>query len=200
MADRDTRSRIIREARRLFADQGFKATTVAEIEAAAGLSPGSGAMYAHFASKEEVLAAAVEDYARVTDVGYSVFDLADLGDLRSELTIFVRGALVQIEEGRDLAWILLREAEQFPDLLEHVRERINQRAAAWIAGWLREKVKEGKLEDHDCEAVGLIGLGSIVAFWLRGRIFPQARSAIDEDRFVTAWVDLMLRLAPRKER
>lgn len=197
MADREsTRFRIIKEARRLFSAQGFKATTVAEIESAAGLSPGSGAMYAHFSSKEEVLAAAIEDYADTADMGYSLFDLVNVGDLRSELTLFVRGALVQIEEGRELIWILLRESEQFPDLLTHVRERINRRASAWIAGWLREKVKEGKLEDHDCEAVAMIGLGAIAAFWLRNCLFPKSARAIDEERFVQAWVDLMMRLAP----
>src|SRR2546429_239307 len=56
MAARETtRYRILREAARLFAGKGFKGTTVAEIEAAAGLSPGSGALYAHFGTKEDVL-------------------------------------------------------------------------------------------------------------------------------------------------
>ncbi|MFD0856079.1 TetR family transcriptional regulator, partial [Actinomadura adrarensis] len=34
-----TRERIVSEALRLFADRGYAATSVAEIEAAAGLSP-----------------------------------------------------------------------------------------------------------------------------------------------------------------
>ena len=40
----------------LFARQGFRGTSVGEIEAAAGLSPRSGALYKHFASKRDVLA------------------------------------------------------------------------------------------------------------------------------------------------
>src|SRR6201991_4999674 len=56
---RSTRERIIDEALRLFAERGYSATSVAEIEAASGLSPGAGGLYRHFKSKYEVLAAAI---------------------------------------------------------------------------------------------------------------------------------------------
>src|SRR3954447_13378526 len=59
---RSTRERIVVEALRLFADRGYAATSVAEIEAAAGLSPGAGGLYRHFPSKQEVLAAAVREH------------------------------------------------------------------------------------------------------------------------------------------
>ena len=45
-----TRERILLAARRLFAEQGYKGTSVGEIEAAAGLSPRAGALYKHFPS------------------------------------------------------------------------------------------------------------------------------------------------------
>ena len=53
---RSTRQRLVAEAMRLFGEQGYAATTVAEIEAAAGLSPGSGSLYRHFPSKQALLA------------------------------------------------------------------------------------------------------------------------------------------------
>ena len=56
-----TRARILNESMRLFAEQGYTATTVAKIEEAAGLSPGSGALYRHFASKQEILIAGFAD-------------------------------------------------------------------------------------------------------------------------------------------
>jgi TetR/AcrR family transcriptional repressor of nem operon len=49
--------RIVREASRLFRERGFENVTVAEVMKAAGLT--HGAFYAHFASKEELQAAAV---------------------------------------------------------------------------------------------------------------------------------------------
>src|SRR5581483_10309218 len=59
---KSTRERIVAEALRLFAERGYAATSVAEIEAAAGLSPGAGGLYRHFRSKEEVLAAGVREH------------------------------------------------------------------------------------------------------------------------------------------
>ncbi|MGY1944425.1 cytochrome P450 [Nocardia asiatica] len=50
-----TRDRIVAEALRLFAEQGYASTSVAAIEEAAGLSPESGALYTHFGSKERTI-------------------------------------------------------------------------------------------------------------------------------------------------
>ena len=50
-----TRERIITEAMRLFAERGYRGTTVGDIEQAAGLAPRAGGLYKHFASKDEVL-------------------------------------------------------------------------------------------------------------------------------------------------
>ena len=75
-----TRDRIIAEAMRLFAQRGYRGTSIADLEDAAGLSPGSGSLYTHFRSKEEVLAAAVEQTALLADTGYAAFDLLPLGD------------------------------------------------------------------------------------------------------------------------
>src|SRR5437588_620889 len=63
----DTRSRVMDEAVRLFARKGFADTSVAEIERAAGLKPGAGGLYAHFDSKAELLKAAIERAAAITD-------------------------------------------------------------------------------------------------------------------------------------
>jgi len=44
---------------RLFSEQGFRGASVAQIEAAAGLTPGAGGLYHHFGSKDDVLASGV---------------------------------------------------------------------------------------------------------------------------------------------
>ena len=65
-----TRERIVAESLRLFADRGYAATSVAEIEAAAGLSPGAGGLYRHFRSKEEVLAAIRPESLELSTTGW----------------------------------------------------------------------------------------------------------------------------------
>src|SRR3954470_22759271 len=56
---RPTRDRIVDEAMRLFGERGYAATTIADIEAAAGLSSGAGGLYRHFRSTRALLDAGV---------------------------------------------------------------------------------------------------------------------------------------------
>jgi AcrR family transcriptional regulator len=58
----DTRARLLVEAAGLFGDKGYAATSVADLESAVGLKPGSGGLYRHFSSKEELLLATVTAY------------------------------------------------------------------------------------------------------------------------------------------
>src|ERR1700753_2953978 len=56
------RDALVGAARELFAQHGYDATSVADIQLAAGLTGGSGALYKHFASKEAVLEAGIDAY------------------------------------------------------------------------------------------------------------------------------------------
>src|SRR5260370_39652317 len=58
----DTRSRLLQAAADVFAERGYEGTRVADIAAAAGVS--NGALYAHFASKAELLVAALRTHGR----------------------------------------------------------------------------------------------------------------------------------------
>ena len=178
MAQTPTRQRILAEAVRLFAERGIKGTTVAEIEDAAGLKRGSGSLFTHFASKEAVLEAAIEELAAQTRQGQSLFDLARLGDLRAELTVFARGALMGLDANRDLVRLWLKESDNVPQLKEVVERGLNRPAATWIADYLGAKVKAGELVEHDCEAVGTIALGAITAWW----IWQQVAGPVGTDR------------------
>jgi AcrR family transcriptional regulator len=191
-----TRERILREALRLFGEEGYKGATVADIEAAAGLKPGSGALFAHFPTKESVLVTAIEELAAQTRAGRSLFDLGRLGDLRSELIVFARGALLALDANRDLTWVWLRESNHFPHIQTLMEREVHQPAVSWLADWLGETVKAGALAAHDCEAVGVIAVGAITSWWLWRETAGEERPAVDEDRFVEAFVDLLMRLAP----
>src|SRR5690348_7783062 len=59
-----TKQRLLEAGVRLFAANGFRETTVGEIEAAAGLEPRRGALYRHFESKEALLDAACRPTSR----------------------------------------------------------------------------------------------------------------------------------------
>src|ERR1700761_2359371 len=54
-----TRGRVITEARRLFRERGYAATSLEQIAEAAEVT--KGAIYGHFASKEDLLLSAIEE-------------------------------------------------------------------------------------------------------------------------------------------
>jgi len=196
-----TRDRIIAEAMRLFAQRGYRGTSIADLEDAAGLSPGSGSLYTHFRSKEEVLAAAVEQTALLADTGYAAFDLLPLGDLRAELTLIGRGSLLVMDTCADLIRVIDKESDQFPGILADARARIFDRAYSWFSQLLRTKAKDGEIVDVDFEAVAAIWLGALKDYWGAKTILGDPPAGLDDDRFIAAWVDtLMTVLEPRRTR
>jgi AcrR family transcriptional regulator len=192
-----TRERILTGATRLFADNGFVGTSAADIERAAGLKPGSGALFSHFKTKEDVLRTAIEELAAANTRTRAPLESVRLGDLRSEFTLLGRGVLMALDVNRDLVRIWLKENDRFPELQVLMEESVHRPGAEWIARWLSDRVASGDLERHDCEAVGAIALGALTAWWIWKESAGAAGPAVDVDRFVESWVDLLLRLAPR---
>ncbi|MGC7327191.1 helix-turn-helix domain-containing protein, partial [Mycobacteroides abscessus subsp. abscessus] len=106
MVEISTKERLVAEAMRLFGEQGYKATSVAQIEKAAGLAPGSGGLYHHFKSKEALLEAGID---RQLDRRRAMRDIralfGGLGDLRNELTMMGRYLLTVLDEESQLLQI-----------------------------------------------------------------------------------------------
>jgi AcrR family transcriptional regulator len=128
---RSTRERIIDESLRLFAERGYSATSVAEIEAASGLSPGAGGLYRHFKSKYEVLAAAINEHAARTrtQVAESLSELSAMessADLEERLALVCRAGLAKVREESELTRVFFRDLSQFPELVAVVREGLLQ--------------------------------------------------------------------------
>ncbi len=73
--DLDTRTRLVDAGRRLFAGQGYNATTVAQVANEAGAHPGS--LYHAFPAKQDLLVAVLEDY--LAQLGPRVVDRAWAG-------------------------------------------------------------------------------------------------------------------------
>jgi AcrR family transcriptional regulator len=191
----DTRQRIIDEALRLFARQGYRGTTIAQIERAAGLSPGSSALYKHFKSKEELLAAGVERHVSKIEEVHGLSGMLDLGDLRAELTLIARWVMFQLDEQRDLIRILQKEGDSFPELLGDVRTRLVERAYSETVAWLQAKQEQGQVGPGDVEAIAVVALGSLINFRVHEIAYGSPPLGLEEERFVRNWVDSAAALA-----
>jgi AcrR family transcriptional regulator len=77
-------------ALKLFVAQGYQKTSIARIEAEAGLAPRAGAFYRHFESKQALLLEVAREYVSETPEDFGLDRLADFGDTRSELVAIAR--------------------------------------------------------------------------------------------------------------
>jgi AcrR family transcriptional regulator len=194
---RSTRERIVAEALRLFAERGYAATSVAEIEAAAGLSPGAGGLYRHFRSKEEVLAAAVREHiSRTAEQVAATFEQsAAVRDqpLADRLRLAAAAGLRKMREEADLIRVLFRDLDKFPNLVAEMREGIANPLYHLFAKWLSGQPEMAGI-DEDWDAVALALGGAIVNYWLAHDALYEAPNRIDEERFVAGWTRLAMGL------
>jgi AcrR family transcriptional regulator len=181
---------------RLFAERGYTATSVAAIEEAAGLRPGSGSLYTHFRSKEEVLTESLRVMGEAIDLSLPIFENLSLGDLAAELTLIARGGLMVLHSSRDLISVVLKEGDRFPALIPTVHINTWARSREWLAGWLASKADAGEVVMTDPEALAALAIAALTGYWIESAYLKATE--MDEDRVVRQWVEMMLStLGPR---
>jgi len=186
-----TRERIIDEAMHLFSERGYAATSVAKIEAAAGLSPGAGGLYHHFASKEAVLAAGIErQLARLDALREIRRVLTPLGDLGAELTLIARYILAELDSESELLRILASETRNRPELLTTAVDQLVNSSFDGFAAWISERAGR-PLADEQARAIATLGLGSLLSTRLLRDVLGIP-SQVEDEALVDTWVALVL--------
>jgi AcrR family transcriptional regulator len=186
-----TRDRIVNEAMRLFGEHGYKGTTIAQIEAAAGLTPGAGGVYHHFSTKEAVLAAGIErQLARLDALRDIRRVLTPLGDTAAELTLTARYVLAELDNEGELLRILASEARNRPQLLTAAVEQLISSTFSDFAAWLAERADHAISNDR-AAAIAAVGLGSLFSSRLLRDVLGVPFE-VDDEALVSTWVQMML--------
>jgi AcrR family transcriptional regulator len=186
-----TRERIVDEAMRLFSEHGYTATSITKIEAAAGLTPGAGGIYHHFASKEAVLAAGIErQLARLGALREIRQVLGSLGDLKAELTLTARYILAELDSESELLRILASEARQQPQLLKTAADQLVSSTFEGFAAWIAERATR-PIAQEEAAAIAALGLGSLLSSRLLRDVLGIP-AQVDDTTLVDTWVGLMV--------
>jgi AcrR family transcriptional regulator len=137
----ETRERLLRAAADAFARRGYDGTRVADIAAAAGVS--SGALYAHFGSKAELLVAAL----RAHGPGLLAEVLAaDPGRSATELLLLIGRRLPHRRDARGyLITEALVAARRDEDVARPMRDYVGQRGD-WLAELVGVAQADGELD------------------------------------------------------
>jgi AcrR family transcriptional regulator len=186
-----TRERIIDQAMHLFSQHGYAATSVAKIEAAAGLTPGAGGLYHHFDSKEAVLAAGVErQIARLDALRELRGVFTALGDLKAELTLIARYILTELDSESDLLRILASEARNRPQLLTAAVDKLVSSTFEGFATWIGERA-ERPIPSAQARTIAAVGLGSLLSSRLLRDVLGIP-AQVDDEALLDTWVQLMV--------
>jgi len=186
-----TRERIVDEAMRLFSQHGYAGTSIAKIEAAAGLTPGAGGIYHHFESKEAVLAAGIErQLSRLGALREIRHVLGSLGDLKAELTLTARYVLAELDSESELLRILASDARNRPQLLRTAVEELVSSTFTGFATWIGERA-ERAIPAKEATAIAAFGLGSLLSTRLLRDILGIP-AQVDDETLVDTWVGLMI--------
>ena len=168
-SDGATRARVLEVAAELFGRHGYTATTVAQIEKAAGLSPGSGGLYRHFSSKKDLLQ---ESLRRQVDTGPDLATFMpqplESDDVRARLRALAGAGLRRLEHERDLNRLLLHDLRDFPDLLQMVRDSELRRVHDGLTRWLTANAEPQSLHPP---TVAAILMGAVSHYWIMRDVF-----------------------------
>jgi len=188
MAAGASRDRIVQAAIRLIAAQGYRETTVGDIEAAAGLTRRAGGFYRHFASKERVLVEAVRAMADEMIAGIRAEDIVALKSIRAELIVIARAILSHAQTYRPLRLILQREGHRVPALRAVARQANAKLASQDVVPWIEDALRRSRIRSANPRELGLLIFGPVLLYMIsvdRG----DPAFGLGDEKFLERWAD-----------
>jgi AcrR family transcriptional regulator len=180
------RNELTRQAARLFAEKGYHGTSTADLAAAMGVQKGS--LYAHMASKQDLLYATMREGADAFHAGLDA--IPDDAPVVERIRLALRSHLRVVAEQLDVATVFVREWRYLEgerrDEIVAERRRYEDR----IRALFREGRELGELRtdlDDANAALLLLSAANWAYTWLR----PGADTDALADGFFTLLVDGM---------
>ena len=180
------RSELTRQAARLFAERGYHGTSIGDLADAMGVQKGS--LYAHIASKQDLLYATMRDGA---DAFHAALDAIDERLPATEkIRLALRAHLRVVAEQLDVATVFVREWRYLEgerrDEIVAERRRYEERFRAFF----REGRELGELRtDLDEASAALLALSA--ANWAYTWLVPGRDTDELADRFFAVLIDGM---------
>lgn len=192
----NTRIRILASAAACFAERGYDATGVAEICQQAGVS--KGAFYHHFASKQALFAALLDDWLAALDDQVAALSTSAASSAPQSLQIMV-----------SLLQQVFRDASgRLPMFLEFWRQAARdetiwqatmapfERYRSLLAGIVRAGIDEGSLQPCDPDDAARVIVSMAVGMVLQSALDPAGN---DWQRSAQAGLDLLLHGLARRD-
>ena len=180
MAGEERRQQIVRIAMKLFSQRGFRGTTTKEIAQAAGISEAM--VFRHFATKDDLYAAILDDKAcagEMAETCEAVAGAVARGDDRAVFQSLATAMLQHHERDQDFLRLLLYSALEGHKLFAMFQDKNVRETAQFICTYIRERQKAGALRELEPMVAGRAFIGMIVYHSLVTTLFDKSRSLLD---------------------
>jgi AcrR family transcriptional regulator len=185
-----TRDRLLDAAMSLFASRGYGATSVAEIQRASGLSPGSGALYKHFASKQELLHAVTRREVERMVASRQQLVAVSGTDVNAVLRQVSEAIWEGIKSQADLFRVMFREPNVIENFADEVWSGVTVNAYESFGRALRYFNDSGHGKVADPEATGVVLMAALAYLPVVQLLIERTPGDLDPERFRDAWVRL----------
>lgn len=159
-----TRERILDAALMAFSRQGYHGTRLDDIVEESATS--KGAIYFHFANKERLFLALVDQFADLLERRVQEA-IAPEPPGMTRVRTAVEEVLNTFGRYRRPAKVLLVQAVGLGSVFENKRSEITDRFARLIESYLQEAIDVGEIEAMDTEVVAMAWMGAIYALIIR---------------------------------
>jgi AcrR family transcriptional regulator len=179
----------------VFAERGYRNTRIDDVAEAAGVT--KGAVYYYFATKEELLLRAIENYhdRAFGEIDFILRDAA--GPVSARIRLMMRKAFGAVNGNGQRMTLAL--------ILQGVRHDLPLAHQQWlrggpIKGWrlLTSLIEEGKVTgefraDVDAEVAARVIISGLITQMIWQPIAPEVPELlVDEDRLIDSTVELLL--------
>lgn len=181
-----TKARILDAALSTFSRKGYHDTRLDDIVDESETS--KGAIYFHFANKERLFLALVDQFADLLE--RRVLDAIDgKAEGMARVQVALETVLDTFGRYRRPAKILLVQAVGLGNIFENKRAEVTDRFARLIEGYLKEAIRLGDIEQVDTEVVAYAWMGAIYGIVIRWVTTGEPEPA----RIMNSLVPLLLR-------
>ena len=185
-----TRDRLLDAAIALFARQGYSSTSVADIQQACGLSPGSGALYKHFPSKKALLQEATRRQVEQMGATWDEYNRTRPSDTKSALRQGAEQIWASFENNAQLLRVMFREPKALDEMIDDLWSAVAATAYQRTARALSAAKDAGVSRVEDPEATSTVLVAALAYLPIMQLLIRRNPGKLDADRFREAWLRL----------
>lgn len=174
----------------LFARQGYASTSIADIQQACGLSPGSGALYKHFPSKKTLLQEATRRQVEQMRAMHDKYNRTRPTDIQAALRQAVEQIWAGINNDARLFRVMFREPEALDGMVDELWEAVATNAYQRAGRALSAAKDAGVSQADDPEATATVLVAALAYLPITQMLIGRTPANIDADRFREAWLRL----------